>query len=733
MRSLKGKLVLCIAVLLVAGTSGVVQAADKPEAERPEADKPELPDKKAKPAKKDDLVAKDPTAFMVPTLNGGGGLFRLHTAYVGRPFDIRFGIHFEYFKENSFIVDNWAGCGAQCPDETNSRMQGAVTVGFTPYKYIEAFAALYSSANRNDRRHQALNAGERNPNETPLQMALGDFMLGVKGAFPVMANELLSVGALGGVKFLTSHGELKPDFGATNLHFAALLSADFRRLHPLALVRAHLNVGYVYDRSMKLIDGDMYKDPTASSEYHHYYLVQQFALGMNTSRVRIGFGLDAMLPYLATALSDMKYMRWFPEVIFELGMDIATSSPDSDIKEWQEFASDSDYNVNGKLATRISTGLRFKPIAGLHMDIGVDVALTHFGFAVGPALPPWNLFFQAGYTFSPLGSRVVVKKVETKPKTVVKYIEKKPEPTEGRVRGVVIDSKTKAPLAAAIVTFVGKAVSDVATAEDGSFMSFQFKEGKVRLEVRKEGYHPWTGEVEIKAGKVSKVDVALVPEPPKVGTLVGSVVSAKGNKQIAAKVSLTGPESKEISVGSDGAFNAKLKPGTYKYEANAPEHFKAQGSVALEAGQKQLLEIKLTHRPKRLLVVVTKRKIRIRKKVHFATGKAEIRPDSTQLLSQVAGVIIEHPEIKKIRIEGHTDNRGSSRYNRKLSQKRAESVMEYLINKGVSPDRLQAKGYGESRPIRPNFSARNRRKNRRVEFRILKREGGRRRRRRRRR
>ena len=287
---------------------------------------------------------------------------------------------------------------------------------------------------------------------------------------------------------------------------------------------------------------------------------------------------------------------------------------------------------------------------------------------------------------------------------------------------MVTDAKTQAPLAAAIVTFVGKAVSDVATAEDGSFMSFQFKEGKVRLEVRKEGYNPWTGEVDIKAGKVSKVDVALVPEPPKVGTLVGSVVSTKGNQQVAAKVTLTGPETKDVTVGGDGAFTTELKPGTYNYEVVAPDHFKAQGSVALEAGQKQLLEIKLTHKPKRLLVVVTKRKIRIRKKVHFATGKSEIRPDSTQLLDQVAGVIIEHPEIKKIRIEGHTDNRGSSSYNRKVSQKRAESVVEYLVNKGVNPQRLEAKGYGESRPIRPNFSSRNRRKNRRVEFRILKRE-----------
>ena len=105
---------------------------------------------------KDPAKPIDPTDFMVPTLDGGGGLFRIHTAEAGRQFDIRVGLHFEFFTRDRFIVDNWANCDNRCPDETNQRVQGAVTIGFTPIKYLEVFSALYSSANRNDRNHQPL-------------------------------------------------------------------------------------------------------------------------------------------------------------------------------------------------------------------------------------------------------------------------------------------------------------------------------------------------------------------------------------------------------------------------------------------------------------------------------------------------------------------------------------------------------------------------------------------------
>jgi OOP family OmpA-OmpF porin len=71
-----------------------------------------------------------------------------------------------------------------------------------------------------------------------------------------------------------------------------------------------------------------------------------------------------------------------------------------------------------------------------------------------------------------------------------------------------------------------------------------------------------------------------------------------------------------------------------------------------------------------------------------------------------------------IRIEGHTDSRGSHAYNLRLSQARADSVKEYLVGKGISSDRMEAKGYGPDQPIDDNRTRAGRERNRRVEFMI---------------
>src|SRR6185295_6452515 len=108
--------------------------------------------------------------------------------------------------------------------------------------------------------------------------------------------------------------------------------------------------------------------------------------------------------------------------------------------------------------------------------------------------------------------------------------------------------------------------------------------------------------------------------------------------------------------------------------------------------------------------------IRLKGKVQFETGSAQIKPKSKKLLDQVARLMEEHKDIKRIRIEGHTDEVGPSMSNQTLSEHRAESVRKALIQRGVSPGRLTARGRGETQPIAPNKTAAGRAKNRRVEF-----------------
>ncbi len=118
----------------------------------------------------------------------------------------------------------------------------------------------------------------------------------------------------------------------------------------------------------------------------------------------------------------------------------------------------------------------------------------------------------------------------------------------------------------------------------------------------------------------------------------------------------------------------------------------------------------------RSLVNVTDEKIEIKESVQFATGSAKISKKSFLLLDQVASVLRNYKNIKKIRIEGHTDNTGSRKGNVQLSAQRAASVRAYLVSKGIDSSRLTSEGYGPDKPIASNANAKGREINRRVDF-----------------
>jgi OOP family OmpA-OmpF porin len=111
--------------------------------------------------------------------------------------------------------------------------------------------------------------------------------------------------------------------------------------------------------------------------------------------------------------------------------------------------------------------------------------------------------------------------------------------------------------------------------------------------------------------------------------------------------------------------------------------------------------------------------IKIVDQVKFKFGSAEILPESDAILGAVKRILDEHPEIKKVSVEGHTDNQGSAAYNKNLSSKRAASVVNWLVGHGVDAGRLSSIGYGLTRPMDTNATEAGRKNNRRVEFHIL--------------
>src|SRR5438094_3123957 len=120
---------------------------------------------------------------------------------------------------------------------------------------------------------------------------------------------------------------------------------------------------------------------------------------------------------------------------------------------------------------------------------------------------------------------------------------------------------------------------------------------------------------------------------------------------------------------------------------------------------------------KQTLIIVRKDRIELKQQIHFAQNRDVILNGSYKVLKQVARALKDAPGVM-VRIEGHTDDVGSSDHNLNLSQRRADSVKEFLVRQGVLRSRIVSQGFGPTRPIAPNTNRAGRAANRRVEFRI---------------
>ena len=104
--------------------------------------------------------------------------------------------------------------------------------------------------------------------------------------------------------------------------------------------------------------------------------------------------------------------------------------------------------------------------------------------------------------------------------------------------------------------------------------------------------------------------------------------------------------------------------------------------------------------------------------ITFASNSADIASSSYEELNRLVDLLKLNTQFK-VEISAHTDDKGADAYNMKLSDRRANSVVNYLRLKGIPSNRLVAKGYGKTKPLVPNTSDENRAKNRRVEFKII--------------
>jgi outer membrane protein OmpA-like peptidoglycan-associated protein len=210
---------------------------------------------------------------------------------------------------------------------------------------------------------------------------------------------------------------------------------------------------------------------------------------------------------------------------------------------------------------------------------------------------------------------------------------------------------------------------------------------------------------------------------PKLGVITGTVKDAESGAAVAgAVVKMTDASGKESSATADGngVFSFKdLQPGVVKFRVDAQGYMTHANETEVRANEEARPTLSINKRPKVALVKIQGNEIKISNQIHFETDSAKILGDSNQLMEEIADTMNRNPNLKKIEIQGHTDNTGTREHNQTLSDQRANSVKSFLQTAGVDGNRLVAKGYGQDRPLAPNVTAANRAKNRRVQFIIL--------------
>jgi outer membrane protein OmpA-like peptidoglycan-associated protein len=272
---------------------------------------------------------------------------------------------------------------------------------------------------------------------------------------------------------------------------------------------------------------------------------------------------------------------------------------------------------------------------------------------------------------------------------------------------VVVQDHNGKVVPGAVVTLSGEG----GPASGGSDFTPSLHPGSYTLNATASGFHSGTSELTLSATGPAEHVIVLDRITGKLHLMVKDTA---GKPIPSAKYRVLGEQNPGVT-DATGTATSDVSLGDHTVAVTADGYRTTDQTFAI--AEAKTTEVTVTLAPTK--VKVTTKKIEILDKVYFDTAKASIKPESFPLLDEVARVLLDNPQILKVRIEGHTDSRVNDASNMKLSQSRAQSVEAYLISKGVEPARLMNQGFGETQPVDKRNVSAAWDKNRRVEFVII--------------
>ncbi len=571
------------------------------------------------------------------------------------------------------------------------------------------------------------------------------------------------------VEMLNTVGDLGILSSATGFGLRANVSADFQRLKAKTPLIARFNFGYYFDNSSELV-ADIEEELLAgymvradapenrSEEWRHLTSpASRFASNINrTDTLSFALGVEAPLNVTKDFyLNPILEWNWGIPVNRQSFECIEPYDDDNDLDSCL------DMEGIGAFPMDMTLGLRaYPPVKGLAVLLGVDLGLSGTSTFVRELAPnnPYDVMFMLSYAYDTREPEPEIREVYKEAPVI------EAAPQKGRVFGVVIEKGAGTTVTNATIAYPGRDLTSQVTSVDGRFVSYELEPGDVQLEVSHPDYEsgkcsatipavasttqpdatPQAETPPAEAAEPTAESPATQPETPPAaaedstaaaasmdvevrcelvvkprnGSIDGRVIGPEGQAISGAKIELSGSQTATLTSDASGAFKLEQAAlGSYSARVESDGYFVKQEEFVVTSQGPTSVQVSLMAKPKTSMVKVGTREIFVRRRIRFTKDNA-IEPQSEPLLAELADVLLRNPQIRVVEIQAHTDDRGGSKQNEEQSQRQADAVRDWLVRAGIPSERLEAKGYGQSRPLVPNLTPANRARNRRVQFRI---------------
>lgn len=648
-------------------------------------------------------------------LGGATGLMRVQSAASGAPGTFRISLLTGFYSGSGFLCP-------QCPDENGEgtddrdevdRVSANLFLSATPLDFLEAYLGIFSHSTSTNRP------------APQLKQVVGDWNLGIKAFLPPAEDQVITFGAGLDLGFATGSGQVGiSGIDSVNLGLRALATADFSRQaeDPLPL-RAHVNLGYQFDNSGKLVEE--YENRQGQVDR-----IERFSLDINrVDFLTFGVGVEGLFE------AARPFLEWTIDIPANrqsyLCLRNETRSGDSCLRDRADFST---------TPSRLSAGIRLLPWEaipwwpeGMSITGALDVATggsSDFLVEVAPEAP-WGVWFGLGFA------------VDTRPRVKIEHVAMatpvaEPELT---VHGRVVEKSTSNGIADALVRFDGRDWTGMISTAQGAFVTPSLEPGRYTFRVNAPGYKEATCSVDVESpepaptpkppgqhtGAATPADArGLAADPssaetppgvstvlcelesvPKVSNINGRVNDVSNGEPIsAASVRITDVLGRELELHVDqvGAFRFEnVPPGATILRVFADGYMKSATRIDVEPLQEIDQRFTLAPVPAKSSVRVAGQKLEVKRPIVFAPGSAKLSRESLFVLEELALYLGEHPDLGRLEIQSHTAETDAAAMT--LSNERANAIRDALVLQGVPAAQLSARGYGGSEPLRPGDSA----------------------------